>query len=217
MGAEVAGRADLEGTQGMNPFGMDSFGSMGEVSVDVYTAAYRVSGVVRTRFTRVAEILNQLSGSHLTVEHATISEYADSMSTIGAPSALVAVDEILAMIATDLDGETRGDMRIPKRPVRAQLSIPPLRLTGSIHVPVGSRPVDGLLNVPDRFMPMTDATLASGAYPELQRAAPVLALRRDRAHVLLVADDEHPDELLADVLDETTAEAWLRSGEETGA
>jgi len=34
--------------------------------------------------------------------------------------------------------------------------------------------------------------------------------------VLLVADDEHPDELLADVLDETTAAAWLRADEEAG-
>jgi hypothetical protein len=201
----------------MNPFGMDSFSNLAEVKVDVYTAAYRISGTVRTRFTRVAEILNQQSGSHLTIDHATVSEYADAMSTIGAPSALVAVDEILVMIAPDLGGASGGDMRIPKRAVRAQLSIPPLRMTGSIHVPAGSRPVDGLLNVPDRFMPMTDATLVSGAYPELERTVAALALRRDRAHVLLVADDEHPDELLADVLDETTAAAWLRGDEEPGA
>ena len=201
----------------MNPFGMDSFSNLAEVKVDVYTAAYRISGTVRTRFTRVAEILNQQTGSHLTVEHATVSEYADAMSTIGAPSALVAVDEILVMIAPDLSGASGGDMRIPKRAVRAQLSIPPLRLTGSIHVPAGSRPVDGLLNVPDRFMPMTDATLVSGAFPELERSVAALALRRDRAHVLRVADEEHPDELLADVLDETTAAAWLRGDEESGA
>lgn len=201
----------------MNPFGMDSFSSFPEVNVDIYTAAYRISGSVRTRFSRVADILNQQSGSHLTVEHATVSEYADAMSTVGAPSALVAIEEILVMIAPDLGGASGGDMRIQKRAVRAQLSIPPLRLTGAIHVPAGSRPVDGLLNVPDRFMPMTDATLASGAYPELERSVAALALRRDRAHVLLVADDEHPDELLADVLDETTATAWLRTDEEAGA
>lgn len=201
----------------MNPFGMDTFASLAEVKVDLYTAAYRVSGTVHTRFGRVAEILNQQTGSHLTVEHATISEYADAMSTIGAPSALVAVDEILVMVAPDLGGSSGAEMRIPKRAVRAQLSMPPLRLTGAIHVPSGSRPVDGLLNVPDRFMAMTDATLASGPYPELERSVAVLALRRDRAHVLLVADDEHPDELLADVLDETTAAAWLRNDEEAGA
>ena len=201
----------------MNPFGMDSFGTLGEVKVDVYTSAYRVSGMVRTRFGRVADILNQLTGSHIAIEHATVSEYADPTGTLGAPSALVAVDEILVMIAPDLAGVPSGEMRIPKRAVRAQLSLPPLRITGAIHVPTGSRPIDGLLNVPDRFMPMTDATLVSGSYPELERASPVLALRRYRAHVLLVGDDEHPDELLADVLDETTAAAWLRSGEEAGA
>jgi hypothetical protein len=32
--------------------------------------------------------------------------------------------------------------------------------------------------------------------------------------VLLVADDENPDQLLADVLDERTAESWLRSEDE---
>jgi len=57
---------------------------------------------------------------------------------------------------------------------------------------------------------MTDATVTSSRYPELARTAAVLALRRDRAHVLLVADDENPDQLLADVLDERTAESWLR-------
>lgn len=197
----------------MSAFGSDGFGfaSVREVQVDVYTAAYRVSGTVRTRFSRVAEILNQLSDAHLVVEQATISEYADPSGTLGAPSALVPTDEVLVMLAPSLDGAGSSEMRIQKRAVRAMLAIPPFRVTGSIHVAMGSRTVDGLLNLPDRFVPMTDATLASGAHPELTRTAPVVALRRDRAHVLLVADDERPDELLADVLDERTAERWMRA------
>ena len=107
-------------------------------------------------------------------------------------------------------------MRVPKRPVRAQLAIPPFRITGSVHIPMGSRPVDGLLLGSDQFMAMTDATITSGSHPELERTAPVLAVRRRRAHVLLVADDENPDQLLADVLDERTAEAWLRPDAEGG-
>lgn len=197
----------------MDPFG-SAFGAVSPVSVDVYTSAYRISGTVQTRFARVADILNQLTGDHLPVEQATISEFADPTGTIAAPSALVALDEILFMAAPNLSGETRGEMRIQKRAVRAQLAIPPLRLTGSIHVPMGSRPIDGLLNVPDRFMAMTDATVTSAPHPELERSIEVVALRRDRAHVLLVVDDGHPDELLADVLDQRTAESWLRSGDE---
>ena len=196
----------------MSAFSMDAFGTSQQVAVDIYTAAYRVSGRVETRFGRVAEILNQLSGGYLTVMQATVSEHEDPSGTVAAPSALVSVDEILVMVAPDLTAEAHTEMRIPKRPVLAQLAIPPLRITGTIHVPMGSRPVDGLLHVPERFMPMTGATVTSSRYPELDRRAAVLALRRDRAHVLLVADDETPEQLLADVLDERTAETWL--GEE---
>jgi hypothetical protein len=195
-------------------FDLDHFGQAAPVTVDVYTDAYRVSGTVQTRFARVAEILNQVTGAHLVVDHATISDHDDPSATIAAPVAHVAVSEILVMIAPDLVGEARGDMRIQKRPVMAQLALPPLRVTGRIHVPMGGRPIDGLLNVPDRFVAMTDATIESGSHPELGRSAPALALRRDRAHILLVADDEQPDQLLADVLDERTAESWLRGGDE---
>lgn len=200
----------------MSAFGMDSFGEVGSVAVDVYTSAYRVSGTIRTRFTRVADILNQLTAAHLPIEHATVSEHVDTGGSIGAPSAVVSLQEILVMIAPELIGEARSDMRIPKRAVRAQLAIPPLRVTGSIHVPTGGRPIDGLLNVTDLFLAMTDVTITSEAFPQLERSAKAVALRRDRAHVLLVADDENPDALLADVLDERTAEAWLRTGDEPG-
>lgn len=199
----------------MSAFSMDSFGAAQQVAVDVYTAAYRVSGRVETRFARVAEILNQLSGGYLTVGQATVSEHGDSTGTVAAPSALVSVEEIVVMVAADLVAEPRTEMRIPKRPVLAQLAIPPLRITGTIHVPIGTRPVDGLLHLPDRFIPMTDATVTSSRYPDLDRRAAVLAVRRDRAHVLLVADDESPDQLLADVLDEQTAESWLGGEPET--
>ena len=194
----------------MGSFGVEAFGTAHAVRVDVYTSAYRVSGVLQSRFTRVAEILNQLTGTHLTVEQATVSEYADPTGTLGAPSALVSVSEILLMIAPEADGSARPEMHIPKRPVRVQLAVPPFRLTGVVHVLQGSRPVDGLLNMADRFAILTEATISSGANPELGREVSAVAVRRDRAHVLLVGDDERPDELLADVLDERTAEAWLR-------
>ena len=64
---------------------------------------------------------------------------------------------------------------------------------------------------------MTDAILASARHLHLTRTAAVLALRRGHAHVLLVADDETPDELLAEVLDERPLEAWLGSEDEVGA
>lgn len=194
----------------MDPFAPSPVRS---VAVDVYTAAYRVSGQLATRFTRVADIVNQHTGSHLAIEQATVSEYADPTATIGALQVLVTLEEVLFVIAAETDGPgPRPEMRIPKRAVRAQLALPPFRLTGLVHVAQGSRPVDGILNVSDRFMAMTEVTVVSGAHPELGRTAQAIAMHRHLAHLILVTDDERPDELLADVLDRDTAERWLQRG-----
>ena len=195
----------------MDPFG--AFGAANPVEVDVLTDAYRISGTIKTRFGRLTDILNQQAAPYVTIGQATINEHADPTGTVAAPSVLVAVSAILLMSAPNLTGESNSEMRIAKRPVRAQLAMPPIRVTGTIHVPQGSRPIDGLLNVSDRFLAMTDVTISSGAFPELSHVATAVAVCRDRAQLLLVADDEESEQLLADVLDESTAEAWLRPDE----
>ena len=198
----------------MEPLAADPFAPspIRSVSVDVYTAAYRVSGQMATRFSRVADIVNQHTSSHLVVEQATVSEFADPSATLGALQVLVTVDEVLFVIAGATDPAARPDMRIPKRAVRAQFAMPPFRLTGAVHVPQGSRPMDGILNASDRFMAMTEVTVVSGAHPELGRTAEAIAIQRRLAHLILVTDDERPDELLSKVLDHDTAERWLHRG-----
>ena len=174
----------------MSSFGMDGFASIEAVDVELYTAAYRVSGTVHTPFRRVAEILNQLPGAHLTVESATIEEHAAPEVLAHASSALVTVDEVLVLIAPGLAGEGRAEMRIQKQAARTRMSIPPLHLEGAVHVPVGSHPADALLNVPERFFPMTDVALTSPAHPSLDRQVPIMAVRRDRAHIVTFVEKE---------------------------
>jgi hypothetical protein len=183
-------------------------------TVDAYTAAYRVSGQMATRFARVADIVNQHTSSHLIIEEATVSEFADPHATLSAQQVLVGLDEVLFLVAGASEGGTSPEMRIPKRAVRAQLALPPFRLTGMVHVPQGSRPMDGILNVGDRFLTMTEVTVGCGTHPELGRTAEAVALQRRLAHLVLVIDDERPDQLLADVLDRSTAERWLHRGPE---
>ena len=128
---------------------MDSFGGLNatsQVEIDLITDAYRITGEVQTRFGRVTDILNQLLGQHLTVEHATISEHTDPTATLAAPSAVVDVSSILLLVAPGLTGDASSEMRIPKRAVKALIALPPIRAMGTIHVPMGSRPLDGLLN-----------------------------------------------------------------------
>lgn len=185
----------------MSAFGLGGYATVEEIEVELFTAAYHVTGSIHTPFRRVAEILNQLPGGHLAVDNATIAENGAPDAVERVATALVTVDEVLVLVARGLAGESSAEMRILKHPAHAVLSIPPLRLEGTIHVPVGSQPVDGLLNVPDRFMPMTDVSLSSVTHPALGRSFPILALRRDRAHVIVVGEpteagtvhDEQPD------------------------
>jgi len=172
----------------MSGFGMDGFAAVQAVEVELYTSAYRVAGTIHTPFRRVAEILNQVPSGHIAIEDATVAEYAAAAPEPRVASALVSVDEILVMVATGLGRDSSAEMRIQKQPAWAVLAIPPLRLDGTVHVPVGSRAVDGLLNVADRFVAMTDVRLSSGAHPSLDREIPILAVRRDRAQVMVVTD-----------------------------
>lgn len=177
----------------MSGFGFEGFAPVESVAVEIYTSAYRITGTIHTPFRRVAEILNQLPSAHVTIEEASIAEHAAAGSATRAGTAHVAVDEILVMVAPGLVGQPRAEMRIQKQPAAAALSMPPLLLAGTVHVPVGSRAIDGLLNVSERFVPMTDVQLTSAAYPELDREIPILAVRRDRAQVMVLTDAA-PDE-----------------------
>lgn len=190
---------------GSNPIQSDE---IAPVAIDIYTSAYRVSGTIGTRFTRIADLLNQVASDHLMVDHATVSTYDDPTGTQGAPQLFVALDAIVFASAA-LSGESRPDMRIVKRSVRVQLGGPPFRLTGMIHVPSGGRPTDGLLNATERFLVMTEVQVNAAAHPELDRRLPAIAVARNRVHLFLVTDDARADESLASVLDEQTAEAWL--------
>jgi hypothetical protein len=168
-------------------FGLEGFAAVRPVRVRLITAGHRVDGSIQTRFTRVAEILNQLSSAHLPVDDAEVREHGDQ-TVRRASSTIVAVDEILAMLAPDLADAPSGDMRVPKQPVRARIGAPPVWLAGTIYVPVGSTPSDGLLNLADRFVPMTDVSLTSAAFPALDQECAVVAVRRDRAHVIQFDD-----------------------------
>ena len=194
----------------MDLFSEDAGNPARSVHAQLFTAAYRVRGTMLTRFSRVTDIMNLQPTTHIAVEEATVTEYGDPAGGIPVPHVLVSIDELLFVVVAETDAEARPEMRIEKRPVRAQVALPPFRLLGTVYVAQGSRPADGLLNVSDRFVPMTDVSVSCTAYPDITVTAPAVALQRSMAHVIVVDDAEQRDELLADVLDEKTAQRWLR-------
>jgi hypothetical protein len=159
------------------------------VEVELYTAGYRVSGHMTTRFRRVGDILNLSSSTHLVVEAATVLQYADPGATRSGESVMVSLDAVLFGISSGVDDRSDEALVVPKRPVQIQLALNPFWLAGTVHVPAGSHATD-VLNVADRFMPLTDVVVASAAYPAVNGTAPILAVQRNLAEILVVTDTE---------------------------
>lgn len=179
------------------------------VQVELYTSGFRIAGRMATRFRRVADVLNLSSSTHLVVEDATVTDYADPAQARTGQQVMVPVEAVLFGISTGIDDSSADELVIPKRPVQTQIAVRPFWLTGMVHVPQGSRPMDGLLNASDRFQALTDVSVTCAEYPEFNRQAPVLAVQRSLAEILMASDDEAPSELLADILPEDTVRGWL--------
>jgi hypothetical protein len=186
-----------------------------QVQVELYTSGFRVSGKMATRFRRVADILNLTSSTHLVVEDAVVEDYADPGTNRTAGTVMVPVDAVMFGSSSGVDDSSADELRIPKRPVQTQIAVRPFWLNGRVHVPHGSRAMDGLLNASDRFLALTDVSVTCAEYPQFNRQAPVLAVQRSLAEVLLSSDDEASDELLADILPEESVRSWLPPEEPT--
>jgi hypothetical protein len=182
------------------------------VEVELYTAGYRVSGHMTTRFRRVGDILNLSSSTHLVVEGATVLQYADAGASRSGESVMVALDSVLFGISSGIDDRPDEALHVQKRPVKIQLALNPFWLTGTVHVPAGSHATD-VLNVADRFMPLTDVDVTSAAYPTVNGTAPILAVQRNLAEILVVTDTEGAWAPSGDFPTESGSSEWDRPAE----
>lgn len=161
---------------------------------EVTTSAYRVSGTIRTRFDRIAAILNNLDRSHLTIELATVREHVDPGRGRRESSALVPLEDILFIVADTSPDNAADAIVVPKRPVIARVSMPNFRLSGTIFVSESVESVATAVTMSSEvFVPMVDATVSCWIRPELNATHPVLAFQRRLAHVF--AFDDRPDPL----------------------
>ena len=161
---------------------------------EVTTSAYRVSGTIRTRFDKIAAILNNLDRSHLVIELATVREHVDPGRGRRAASALVPLDDILFIVADTPPDHAADAIVVPKRPVVAHVSMPNFRLSGTIFVSESVESVATAVTMSSEvFVPMVDATVSCWVRPELNATHPVLAFQRRLAHVF--SFDDRPDPL----------------------
>ena len=163
------------------------------VRLEIYTRDYRVSGLTASRFNRVADIVNPLQDGYLAIEQAAFTEHAYPKLTATSPEVLIAIGEILFVIAPEVEGAARPEMRIVKEAFPVEMALPPFRISGSIHVFQQTRPIDGLVNTVERFVAITTAEVTCAAYPWLQRSASAIAVQRSKAHLVALPEAALPE------------------------
>jgi hypothetical protein len=161
-----------------------AFTEVARVELTLYTDALITHGKVRTRQHRVTDILNLTEQSFLILEDVTVEEYGDRGQPIRADVAQVNLDTVLFAVA-DTPVEPSPELRTQKQPAAAIVSIPPFRVTGTIHLMAGEATVrEGLNELEQRFIPVTNATFWSDLVGEPRRSAIVVAVNRHRTQIL---------------------------------
>jgi hypothetical protein len=85
---------------------------------------------------------------------------------------------------TDEVIEARPDLRTPKVPEMAMISLPPFRITGRIHLLPERDLHEALSELTGNFIPVTEATYWSDTVGEARATAELLAFNHSRAHIL---------------------------------
>jgi hypothetical protein len=153
------------------------------VQLTLYTDAFVVRGTIRTRQARISDILNQADEEFLVLSDAFIDEYGTRSIAIRTEYAQVNLGAVLFAVA-DTTVEARPDLRTPKVPEQALISIPPFRVTGRIHLMPERDLREALSELTGRFIPVTEATYWSDTVGEARATAPMVAVNHHRAQIL---------------------------------
>ena len=161
-----------------------AFTEVGRVELTLYTDALITRGKVRTRQHRVTDILNLAEAPFLILEDVTVEEYGERGQPIRADIAQINLDSVLFAVA-DKRVEPSPELRTPKQPAEAIVSVPPFRITGMIHLMAGQSTLrEALSELEGRFIPVTDATFWSDHLGEARQTAVMVAVNHKRTQIL---------------------------------
>jgi hypothetical protein len=158
-------------------------GDVTSLPLTLYTDAFVIRGFIRTRQRRITDVLNQADEPFVVVADATIDEYGSKGIASRADYAQVNLGAVLFAVS-DETVDPRPDLRTPKVPEMAMISLPPFRITGRIHLMPERDLHEALSELTGAFIPVTDATFWSDTIGEARTTAHVLAFNHSRAHIL---------------------------------
>ena len=161
------------------------------LAVTLYTDAFVIRGTVRTRQRRITDILNMADEPFLVVSNATVDEYGAHSIATKTDYAQVNLAAVLFAVA-DTTLEPRPDLRTPKVPEMAMISIPPFKIVGRIHLMPERDLHEALSELTGTFIPVTDAAYWSDTAGEARLTAPMVAFNHNRAQILAPHQDVDP-------------------------
>jgi hypothetical protein len=153
------------------------------VNLVLYTDAFVIRGTIRTRQSRITDILNQADEPFVVITDAIMDEYGSKGFVSRTEYAQVNLGAVLFAVA-DTVTEARSDLRTPKVPELALISIPPFKITGRIHLLPERDLHEALSELTGAFIPVTDATYWSDTIGEARATAPMIAFNHSRAQIL---------------------------------
>jgi hypothetical protein len=158
-------------------------GELLRINLVLYTDAFVIRGTIRTRQPRITDILNSGDEPFIVISDATTDEYGSSGVVTRTEYAQVNLGAVLFAVA-DTMVEPRPDLRTPKVPEMALISIPPFKITGRIHLLPERDLHEALAELTGNFVPVTDATYWSDTVGEARATAPMIAFNHSRAQIL---------------------------------
>jgi hypothetical protein len=153
------------------------------VSLTLFTDAFIIKGTIRSRQSRITDILNGADDGFLVLADAFVDEYGSRGTPVRTEFAQVNLNAVLFAVA-DQPVEERPDLRTPKVPEQALVSIPPFRVIGRVHLLAERDLREALSELTGRFIPITDATYWSDSVGEARASAPMVAVNHERAQIL---------------------------------
>lgn len=162
----------------------DAFSQLGEVELTLYTDALIARGTIRTRQHRVSDILNLSDTPFLVLEDVRVTDHDGVSAEIDADVAQINLDAVLFAVV-DTPVTASPELHAPKMQHEAIVSVPPFRVTGTLHLPAASANLrEALTDLTGRFLPVTDAEFESPALGLAPQGAVMLAVNHHRAQIL---------------------------------
>ncbi len=161
-----------------------AFSELGKIELTLYTDALIARGTIRTRQHRVSDILNLSETPYLVLEDVRVTDLDGRGTAIDADVAQINLDAVLFAVV-DTPVAPSPELRAPKTPHDAIISVPPFRVVGTLHLPAAAANLrEALTDLTGRFLPVTDAAYEARSLGLAPQEAMMLAVNHRRAQIL---------------------------------